>query len=155
MLGPECQLMTSLYRKALVCRSEGIQTLQNRIVRLITFSNWNRRSSTSLGDLSWGCLERGHSKQQAIFEALGNPSSTSLNGIFTGKSSSSVHSQTEKFKINLFVARPNTEARKRSFEYHGSVLWNSLRWSIKMQPTLNSLNPLHNPDWTYDRYNGG
>ena len=56
-------LTTSLYREAWVCRSEGLQTLQNRAAGLITFCGWNIRSSTLLGDLGWDCLERRRSKQ--------------------------------------------------------------------------------------------
>jgi len=77
------------------------------------------------------------SKQLTIilFKALHDLSPTSLNSVF--KSTSSVHSHNlRNSKCNLFVPRPNTEAGKRSFQYRGSVLWNSLPLSAKIQPTL-------------------
>lgn len=42
------------------------------------------------------------------------------------------------YKALLFIPRPSTEAGKRSFQYSGSVLWNSLPLSAKTQPTISS-----------------
>ena len=119
--------------------AERLQKLQNRAARLITFSDLNVRSSILLGDLGWDCLERRRSKQLAInlFKALHNLSPIRLTSIF--KTTSSVHSYNlRNSKYNLFVPRPSTEAGKRSFQYRGSVLWNSLPLSAKTQPTLGS-----------------
>ena len=122
-----------------VRQSERLQKLKTRAARLITFSDLNVRSSALLGDLGWDSLERRRSKQLAVilFKALHNLSPTCLNSIF--RTTSSVHSHNVRnSKYNLFFPRPSTEAGKRSFQYRGSVLWNSLPSSAKTQPTLRS-----------------
>ena len=98
-----------------MCQSERLQKLQNGAARLITFSDLNVSTSTLLGDFG--------SKQIAIilFKDLHNLSPTRLNSIF--KATSSVHSHNlRNSKYNLNVPRPSIEA---SFQYRGSVVWNS------------------------------
>ena len=139
LVQPYFDYCSSVWGSIGVCQSERLQKLQNRAARLITFSDLNVRSSILLGDLGWDCLERRRSKQLAInlFKALHNLSPIRLTSIF--KTTSSVHSHNlRNSKYNLFVPRPSTEAGKRSFQYRGSVLWNSLPLSAKTQPTLGS-----------------
>ena len=139
LVQPYFDYCSSVWGSIGVCQSERLQKLQNRAARLITFSDLNVRSSVLLGDLSWDCLEQRRSKQLAInlFKALHNLSPIRLTSIF--KTTSSVHSHNlRNSKYNLFVPRPSTEAGKRSFQYRGSVLWNSLPLSAKTQPTLGS-----------------
>ena len=139
LVQPYFDYCSSVWGSIGVCQSERLQKLQNRAARLITFSDLNVRSSILLGDLGWDCLERRRSKQLAInlFKALHNLSPIRLTSIF--KTTSSVHSHNlRNSKHNLFVPRPSTEAGKRSFQYRGSVLWNSLPLSAKTQPTLGS-----------------
>ncbi len=143
---PYFDYCSSVWGSIGACQSERLQNLQNRAARLITFSDLNVRSSILLGDLGWDCLERRRSKQLAInlFKALYNLSPIRLTSIF--KTTSSVHSHNlRNSKYNLFVRRPSTEAGKRSFQYRGSVLWNSLPLSAKTQPTLGSFksSPCH------------
>ena len=136
---PYFDYCSSVWGSIGVCQSERLQKLQNRAARLITFSDLNVRSSILLGDRGWDFLERRRSKQLAInlFKALHNLSPIRLTSIF--KTTSSVHSHNlRNSKYNLFVPRPSTEAGKRSFQYRGSVLWNSLPLSAKTQPTLGS-----------------
>ena len=62
---------------------------------------------------------------------------TRLNSVL--KTKSSVHSHNlRNSNYSLFVPRPSTEAGKRSFQYRGSFLWNSLPLSAKIQPTISS-----------------
>ena len=139
LVQPYFDYCSSVWGSIGVCQSERLQKLQNRAARLITFSDLNVRSSILLGDLGWDCLEQRCSKQLAInlFKALHNLSPIRLTSIF--KTTSSVHSHNlRNSKYNLFVPRPSTEAGKRSFQYRGSVLWNSLPLSAKTQPTLGS-----------------
>ena len=127
LIQPYFDYCSSVWGSIGVGQSEGLQKLQNRAARLITFSDLNVRSSTLLGDLGWDIQERRRSKQLAIilFKALHNLSPTRLNSIC--KATPSVYSHNlRNSKYNLFVPRPSTEAGKRSFQYRGSVLWNSL-----------------------------
>ena len=46
---------------------------------------------------------------------------------------------------DIFVPRPLTEARKKSFSYRGAVVWNSLPEEAKSgQNLMQFLNPLYN-----------
>ena len=65
---------------------------------------------------------------------------TCLNSLL--KTTSSAHSHSlRNSTYNLFVPRPSTEAGKQSFQYCGSILWNRLPFSTKIQPTISSFKP--------------
>ena len=51
-----------------------LQRLQNRVGRIITFSDYNTRSTDILQDLGWDSLEQRRSRQLAIsvFKSLNN-----------------------------------------------------------------------------------
>ena len=53
---------------------DGLQILQNRAGRIITFSDYNTRSADILQDLGWDTLEQRRSKQLAVsvFKYLNN-----------------------------------------------------------------------------------
>ena len=142
LIQPYFDYCSSVWGSIGVCQSERLQKLQNRAARLITFSDLNIRSSTLLRDLGWDSLERRRAQQLAIilFKIFHNLVPTRLNSLL--KTTSSVHSHNlRNSKYNLFVPRPNTEAGKRSFQYRGPVLWNSLPLSAKIQPTISSFKP--------------
>ena len=62
-----------------------------------------------------------------------------MNNDNTNDNTSSVHSHNLRSSSrNLFVPRPLTESGKRSFQYRGAVLWNSLPTEVKKKSTLNS-----------------
>ena len=142
LIQPYFDYCSSVWGSIRVCQSERLQKLQNRAARLIIFSDLNIRSTTLLRDLGWDSLERRRSQQLAIilFKILHNLVPTRLNSLL--KTTSSVHSHNlRNSKYNLFVPRPSTEAGKRSFQYRGPVLWNSLPLSAKIQPTISSFKP--------------
>ena len=70
------------------CMGKGLcdrlQRLQNRAGRIITFSDYNRRSVDILRDLRWDSLEQRRSKQLAIsvFKSLNNLYPESLKNVF-------------------------------------------------------------------------
>ena len=68
-----------------------LQRLQNKAGRIITFSDYNRRSMHILRDLRWDPLEQRRSKQLAIsvFKSLNNLYAVSLKNAF--KPTSGVH----------------------------------------------------------------
>ena len=133
LVQPYFDYCSSVWGSIGVCQSERLQKLQNRAAPLITFSDLNIRSSTLLSDRGWDSLERRRSKRLAVilFKILHNLAPNRLNNLL--KFASSVHSHNlRKSKYNLLVPRPSTEAFKRSFQYRGSVLWNSLPLSAKI-----------------------
>ena len=116
-----------------------LQRLQNRAGRIITFSDYNRRSVDILRDLRWDSLEQRRSKQLAIsvFKSLNNLYPESLKNVF--KPTSGVHSYNVRgASNNVFVPRPRTEAAKRAFSYRGAVMWNGLENMLKDEVNLNS-----------------
>ena len=97
-----------------------LQRLQNRAGRIITFSDYNRRSVDILRDLRWDSLEQRRSKQLAIsvFKSLNNLHPESLKNVF--KPTSGVHSYNVRgTSNNVFVPRSRAEAAKRAFSYRG------------------------------------
>ena len=116
-----------------------LQRLQNRAGRIITFSDYNRRSADILQDLRWDTLEQRRSKQLTIsvFKSLNNLHPESLKNMF--KPTFRVHSYNVRgASNNIFVPRPCTEAAKRVFSYRGAVMWNGLENVVKDEINLNS-----------------
>ena len=92
-----------------MCQSERLQKLQNRVARLITFSDLNIRSSTLLSDLGWDSLERRRSQQAVIlFKILHNLAPSRLNSVL--KTTPSVHSHNLRYsKYNHLVLKQANE----------------------------------------------
>ena len=111
------------------CLSDRLQKLQNRASRLITYSDYNTRSTDILHALGWDTLEQRCAKQLAVsvYKARNNlyiiPSfiiPEGLESVF--ESTSNVHSYDLRGSCkNIFIPRPRTEAAKRSFSYHGAL----------------------------------
>ena len=111
-----------------------LQRLQNRDGRIITFSDYNRRSVDILRDLRWDPLEQRRSKQLAInvFKSLNKLYPESLKNVLNQPYNVRGASN------NVFVPRPSTEAAKRAFSYRGAVMWNGLENVLKDEVNLNS-----------------
>ena len=111
--------------------------MQNSSARILTFSNYDVRSSVLLDELGWERLEYVKLKQLAVtmYKIHNNifPS-----WIFTN--TSNVHSHNLKSsELNYHVARPRTESAKGSLRllYRGSVLWNKIPSEIRNLASLN------------------
>ena len=105
--------------------ADKLQKLQNRAARIVTFSNYDVRSSVLLDELGWERLEYVRLKQLALtmYKIHNNLSPSYLRRIFTN--TSNVHSHNlRNSELNYYVPRPRTEAAKGSLHYRGSVLWN-------------------------------
>ena len=118
------------------CMGKGLcdrlQRLHNRAGRIITFSDYNRRSTDILQDLRWDPLEQRRSKQLAIsvFKSLNNLYPESLKNVFkptSGAHSYNVHGASN----NVFVPRPSTEAAKWAFSYRGQSCGMAWRMCLK------------------------
>ena len=118
--------------------ADKLQKLQNRAVRILTFSNCDVRSSVLLDELGWERLEYVRLKQLAVtmYKIHINLSPSYLRRIFT--KTSNVHSHNlRNSELNYYVPRPRTESAKGSLHYRGSVLWNKIPSEIRKLPSLN------------------
>ena len=113
--------------------------MKNRAARILTFSNYDVRSSVLLDELDWERLKYVRLKQLAVtmYKIHNNifPS-----WIFTN--TSNVHSHNLKSsELNYYVARPRTESAKGSLRllYRESVLWNKIPSEIRNLASLNVL----------------
>ena len=116
-----------------------LQVLQNRASRILTFSNYGRRSVEILDELGWDNLETRRIRQLAtiVYKLINGTMPNHLTQIFTGTNSMYSYNLRNS-TYNLFVPRPCTEAGKNSFHYRGAVLWNSLPGKVKGQTSLKS-----------------
>ena len=116
-----------------------LQVLQNRASRILTFSNYDRRSVEILDELGWDNLETRRIRQLAtiVYKLINGTMPNHLTQIFTGTNSMYSYNLRNS-TYNLFVPRPCTEAGKNSFHYRGAVLWNSLPGKVKGQTSLKS-----------------
>ena len=115
-----------------------LQKMQNRAARILTFSNYDVRSSVLLDELGWERLDYARYKQLAVitYKIHNNLSPSYLRWIFTN--TSNVHSHNlRNFEFNYYVPRPRTESAKGSLHYRGSVLWNKIPSEIRKLPSLN------------------
>ena len=118
--------------------ADKLQKMHNRAARILTFSNYDVRSSVLLDELGWERLEYVRLKQLAVtmYKIHNNLSPSYLRRIFTN--TSNVHSHNlRNSELNYYVPRPRTESAKGSLHYRGSVLWNRIPSEISNQPTLN------------------
>jgi len=106
--------------------SDKIQKLQNRAARILTFSNYETRSSILLDELGWESLE--NKRLAMIMYKIHNDLSPSyLRCIFTNTSNAHAHNRRNS-KI--------TEYAKGSLHYRGSFLWNKIPSEIRHLSSL-------------------
>ena len=117
--------------------ADKLQKMQNRAARILTFSNYDVRSSVLLDELGWERLEYVRLKQLAVtmYKIHNNLSPSYLRRIFTN---TNIHSHNlRNSELNYYVPRlprPRTESAKGS----PTVLWNKMIPSeIRNLPSLN------------------
>ena len=119
--------------------SDKLQCLQNRSARVIKQANFETRSSKLLHDLNWETLVDRRARQIAVmmYKINNNLSPSYLNKMFT--KTTNVHSHNLRNSTsNLYVHRPNTEAKKNSFAYRGTALWNKIPVDIRNLSSVSS-----------------
>ena len=117
--------------------AEKLQKMQNRAARILTFSNYEVRSSVLLNELGREKLEYVRLKQLAVtmYKIHNNLSPSYLRRIFTN---TNIHSHNlRNSELNYYVPRPRTESAKGSLHYRGSVVWNKISSEIRNLPSLN------------------
>ena len=114
--------------------ADKLQKMQNRAARILTFSNYDVRSSVLLDELGWERLEYVRLKQLAVtmYKIHNNLSPSYLRRIFTN---TNIHSHNlRNSELNYYVPRPRTESAKGS----PTVLWNKMIPSeIRNLPRVN------------------
>ena len=118
--------------------ADKLQKMENRAARILTFSNYEVRSSVLLDELGWERLEYVRLKQLAVtmYKIHNNLSPSYLRQIFTN--TSNVHSHSlRNSELNYYVPRPRTESAKGTLHYRGSVVWNKIPSEIRKLPSLN------------------
>ena len=114
--------------------ADKLQKLQNRAARILTFSNYDVRSSVLLDELAWERLEYVRLKQLAVtmYKIHNNLSPSYLRRIFTN--TSNVHSHNlSNSELNYYVPRPRTESAKGAY----TVLWKRILSQMRKLPSLN------------------
>ena len=137
-------VMPYFYYCSAVCRIISIRDQQTNFkrcrigFRILTFSEYEVRSSILLDELGWERLEYVRLKQLAVtmYKIHNDLSPSYLRRIFTN--TSNVHSHNlRNSELNYYVPRPRTESAKGSLHFRGSVLWNKIPSEIRNLPSLN------------------
>ena len=98
--------------------ADKLQKLQNRAARILTFSNYDVRSSVLLDEFGWERLEYVTLKQLAVtmYKIHNDLSLSCVRDIFTN--TSNVHSHNlRNSELNYYVPRPRIESAKGSLHY--------------------------------------
>jgi hypothetical protein len=112
--------------------SNKLQKLQNRAMRVLTFSNFDADANSLLEKLGWDDLNQQRQFQKAlmVFKSFNNLAPEYLCSKFTNRN-------------NVTPAPlPRTYYLKNSFSYSGAVLWNSYPSNIGQAESLTELRQL-------------
>ena len=111
--------------------SSKLQKLQNRAVRVITRSSYDTNATVLLDTLHLDNLSLRRKKFKAglMFKTLKGDTPTYLQNLFSVRGS---EYNLRNFEMKLNLPKPRTNYLKRSFQYSGVVLWNSLPENIRM-----------------------
>ena len=112
-----------------------LQKLQYRAARIITRSGQEVRSTKILIDLGWSDLEtrRMFQKSTIMYEIKNGIAPTYLRDLlilFIKTNFTHTHNL-RRAGINAKILQPKTEYYERSPSYSGTVLWNSLPYSLR------------------------
>ena len=118
--------------------ADKLRKLQNRAVRILTFSSYDTNADALLKNIGWKKLQTQRKIQKAVMvhKSLYGPAPDYLQPLFVNRSSVANYSLRDTER-KLAIPKPRTNYLKNSFSYTGAVLWNSL--PIQMRQT-NSLN---------------
>ena len=97
--------------------AEKLQKLHNRAARILTFSNYDVRSSVLLERLEYVRLKQ---LAVAIYKIHNNLSPSYLRRIFTNTSNVHPHNLRNS-ELNYYVPKPRTESAKGSLHYRSRI----------------------------------
>ena len=113
-----------------------LQVMQNRAAKIITGRSVRDSSSQALSDLKWKNLDEKlyYNESVTMFKIMSNQAPHYITSGFTRKET--------KYELRnsnaLYLDRPRTEYKRRSFYYRGAKLWNSLDKNTKCAINLMS-----------------
>ena len=116
-----------------------LQKLQNRAARILTFSNYDADAEPLLERLGWKKLADRRKSHMAtmVYKSLNDLAPEYLKAKFVNRSCITdyiLRDTTNK----LAVPKPRTNYLKKSFQYSGAVLWNSLPLELRQAKSLSS-----------------
>ena len=117
--------------------ADKLQKLQNRAARILTFSNYDVRSSVLLDALGWERLEYVRLKQLAVtmYKIHNNLSQSYLRRIFTN--TLNVHSHNlRNSELNYYVPRPMPELSLQKGAYTTEDLFCGTRFPQRLENCL-------------------
>ena len=109
-----------------------LQRLQNRAARVILSANYDARSADLLESLQWDNLSQRRDKHMAslMCKTLQNKTPNHLRSMFSFANTGSGY-DTRQRERKLAPPKPRTDYLKKSFQYRGSRLWNSLPYDLR------------------------
>ena len=114
-----------------------IQKLQNRAIRVLTFSNFDADAKSLMENLGWNDLSQQRQFQKAlmVFKSLNNLAPEYLCSKFVYRNN--VTSYILRDSVNkLAFPLPHTNYLKNIFGYNDAVLWDSLPANIRQAESL-------------------
>ena len=116
--------------------SNKLQVLQNRAAKIITGTGVYGSSSQALNELNWRNLDEKlyYNESITMFKIVNNLTPHYLSNRFKRKETRYAMRKGDR----LYLDRPKTEYKKRSFSYRGAKLWNSLDDNVKSAINLMS-----------------
>ena len=112
--------------------SQKLQKLQNRAVRVITFSNYDQSTDELLRMVNWVKLDRQRFVDKSImmYKIVNYTVPDFLSSHFVFRSDTLTYNLRDS-DCSLAIPQPRTNYCKRSLAYSGAVLWNSLPLDIR------------------------
>lgn len=102
-----------------------LQKMHNKAARILTGDSYETPSETVRAKLNWETLQsRRERKMCLLMKEIMNGNSTNNLGDLFKISYNTSHNLRSNNKV-LCLAKPNTNALKRSFSYKGAVVWNN------------------------------
>ena len=114
-----------------------LQRLQNRAVCIITKRGYENRSADILSELGLPALDVRRNNQLCItmYQVNNNLAPQYLTDLFC--KTSSIHDYNTRLAEDaLALPKPNSNSRKKSFSYRGTVAWNNLPSDLKKIDSL-------------------
>ena len=109
-----------------------LQKLQNRAARVILSANYDARSADLLESLQWDNLSQRRDKHMALLMCKTHQNKTPnyLRNMFSFANTGSGYDTRQRGR-KLALPKPITDYLKKSFQYRGSRLWNSLLYDLR------------------------
>ena len=118
--------------------SNKLQKVQNRGARIINGSSWDSSGKQNLSKLNWISLvdKREENTAKMMLKILNNQAPQYLCDKF---SYIDKKYNTRQSKLNVNKIQPHNNSGKRTFQFRGAQVWNSLPDALKSASSINIL----------------